>query len=52
MLWHGSSLNLREPFIHTLVPVVVETMGDMFPELKKNPQHVIDVIKDEEVEIR
>jgi alanyl-tRNA synthetase len=42
-------LNLRDPFIHTLVPVVVETMGDMFPELKKNPQHVIDVIKDEEV---
>jgi alanyl-tRNA synthetase len=42
-------LNLRDPFIHTLVPVVVETMGDMFPELKKNPQHVIDVIKDEEI---
>ena len=42
-------LNLHEPFLHLLVPVVVETMGGMFPELKKNPQHVIDLIKDEEV---
>ncbi len=42
-------LNLNEPFIHRLVPVVVETMGGMFPELKKNPQHVIDIIKDEEL---
>ncbi|MEI7767917.1 MAG: alanine--tRNA ligase, partial [Phycisphaerae bacterium] len=42
-------LNLREPFLHTLVPVVVETMGAMFPELKKNPQAVVELIKDEEV---
>jgi alanyl-tRNA synthetase len=42
------NLNLEKPFLHTLVPVVVETMGDMFPELKKNPQHVTDIIKDEE----
>lgn len=42
-------LNLRDPFLHKLVPVVVDTMGDMFPELKKNPQQVIELIKDEEV---
>jgi len=41
-------LNLHEPFMHKLVPVVVETMGGMFPELKKNPAHVIEIIKDEE----
>ena len=34
-------LDLREPFIHKLVPVVVETMGGAFPELKKNPEHVL-----------
>ncbi len=28
-------LNLRDPFIYKLVPVIVEIMGDMFPELKK-----------------
>jgi alanyl-tRNA synthetase len=42
------NLNLEKPFLHTLVPVVVGTMGDMFPELKANPQKIIDIIKDEE----
>ncbi len=42
-------LNLTDPFFYKLVPVVVETMGGMFPELKKNPQHVVDIIKDEEI---
>ncbi len=42
-------LDLREPFIHKLVPVVVESMGGAFPELKTNPGRVIEIIKDEEV---
>ncbi|HUO07484.1 MAG TPA: alanine--tRNA ligase [Phycisphaerae bacterium] len=42
-------LNLQDPFLHKLVAVVVQTMGDMFPELKKNPEHVMEIIKDEEV---
>lgn len=42
-------LELKDPFLYTLVPVVVETMGEMFPELKKNPAHVVELIKDEEL---
>ena len=42
-------LELKEPFLHTLVPVVVEAMGDAFPELKKNPERVAEIVKDEEV---
>jgi alanyl-tRNA synthetase len=42
-------LGLREPFLHRMVPVVVDTMGDAFPELKKNPARVIELIRDEEV---
>jgi alanyl-tRNA synthetase len=42
-------LGLNEPFMHKLVPVIVESMGGAFPELKKNPKHVVDLIKDEEV---
>jgi alanyl-tRNA synthetase len=42
-------LGLREPFLHTLVPVVVDSMGEAFPELRKNPKHVIDLIKGDEV---
>ncbi|HEX3988541.1 MAG TPA: alanine--tRNA ligase-related protein, partial [Verrucomicrobiae bacterium] len=42
-------LGLAEPFLHKLVPVVVESMGAAFPELRKNPGHVTDVIRDEEI---
>jgi alanyl-tRNA synthetase len=42
-------LGLNEPFLHKLVPVVVESMGKMFPELRKNPNHIIELIKDEEM---
>jgi alanyl-tRNA synthetase len=42
-------LGLNEPFMHRLVPLVVESMGATFPELKKNPQRVIELVKDEEI---
>ncbi len=46
---HGrQTLNVREPFFHRLVPTVVQAMGDAFPELKKNPDHVAAVIREEE----
>ena len=38
-----------EPFLHELVPVVVENFGSAFPELKNHPQRVRDQIYDEEV---
>ncbi|MCC6426439.1 MAG: alanine--tRNA ligase [Phycisphaerales bacterium] len=41
-------LDAKPGFFHQLVPTVVETMGTFFGELKKNPQHVIAVIKEEE----
>jgi alanyl-tRNA synthetase len=42
-------LELKDPFLHTLVPIVVDAMGGAFPELKKNPGRVADIIRDEEV---
>ena len=39
---------LREPFLFRLVPVLVEQMGGAFPELKAQPQKVVDVIQVEE----
>jgi alanyl-tRNA synthetase len=41
-------LGTHEPFMCKLVPSVVEAMGAAFPELKKNPGRVADVIRDEE----
>jgi alanyl-tRNA synthetase len=42
-------LSLKDPFLHTLVPVVVDAMAGAFPELKKDPNRVIELIKDEEI---
>ena len=42
-------LNLREPFMHQLVPTIIDSMGGAFPELMSNPQLVTDLIRDEEV---
>jgi alanyl-tRNA synthetase len=41
-------LNLHEPFLYKLVPTVVEGMGEAFPELRKNPGHVQDLLREEE----
>jgi alanyl-tRNA synthetase len=40
----------REPFLYALVPVIVDNMGGAFPELKRNPKVVAEVLQDEETE--
>lgn len=42
-------LGMRDPFMYRLVDTVAEAMGEAFPELRKNPGRVKDLIKDEEV---
>jgi alanyl-tRNA synthetase len=37
-----------KPFLHALVPTVVEHFGDAFPELRRNPEKVREQIRDEE----
>ncbi len=44
----GRNLEMREPFIYQLVPILVDTMGDVFPEIKENRSHIERVIKGEE----
>lgn len=41
-------LNAKPGFFSTLVHTVVDILGDAFPEVKKDPQHVIDIINEEE----
>nr|KAF6408758.1 hypothetical protein HJG63_000021 [Rousettus aegyptiacus] len=43
-------LNASKGFFATLVDVVVQSLGDAFPELKKDPDMVKDIINEEEVQ--
>lgn len=44
----GRKLDLREPFMFRLVQTLVDTMGDVFPEIVENQKHIERVIKSEE----
>ena len=44
----GRTLGMREPFIHTVAPAVVRSMGDVFPELVAQQDHIGKVIRAEE----
>ncbi|MFN0134189.1 MAG: alanine--tRNA ligase [Phycisphaerales bacterium] len=41
-------MDAKPGFFASLVPAVVERMGGAFPELKKAPQRVIDMLREEE----
>src|SRR5262249_6944006 len=41
-------MNAKTGFFAQLAPTVVERMGGAFPELKQNPQRVVDILKEEE----
>lgn len=45
-------LNASRGFFATLVDVVVQSLGDAFPELKKDPDMVKDIINEEEVQFQ
>jgi alanyl-tRNA synthetase len=44
----GHHLGLREPFLHKLVPVVVESMKTPYPDLADTTGRVAEVIRNEE----
>lgn len=41
-------LNAKPGFFGTLVNTVVDILGDTFPEIRKDPQAIIDIINEEE----
>ncbi len=42
-------LNMNDPFMFELVPSLVEKMGDVFPEIKKQQELIRKVIMEEEI---
>jgi alanyl-tRNA synthetase len=45
---YGRKINLHKPFLFKLVDVLVENMGDVFPELVEKKDYVKKIIKAEE----
>ncbi|UCD95603.1 MAG: alanine--tRNA ligase, partial [Candidatus Zixiibacteriota bacterium] len=45
---HGRKLDTREPFIYKLVPSLVLSMGDVYPEIGEKQEHIQNVILNEE----
>ena len=45
---HGRKLGLHEPFLFSLADVLIQEMGDAYPELKAGRDAVVLVIKSEE----
>jgi len=46
--YYYSFLNIKSPFIHTLVPMLADQFSDIFPELKSQLEFVSKVIEEEE----
>lgn len=45
---YGRKINLKEPFLFKLVDILVENMGDVFPEIVEKKDYVKKIIKAEE----
>jgi len=45
---HGRKLGLREPFLADLLPVLIDLMGDDYPELSLRKSHISSVLTSEE----
>ncbi len=44
----GRQLDLREPFLHTLVPIVSQGFGDVYPEVRERAELISGLIQREE----
>ena len=45
---YGHEIGLKKPFLYKLVPVLIDLMGDVYPEIREKHQHVTLTIKSEE----
>lgn len=45
-------LGAKEPFLHAVIPTVVDVLGDAFPEMRSRQEHVQLVMKTEEEAFR
>ena len=46
---YAKKLNLEIPFLHTIVPLVIEVMGDHYTKLAKKEEQIKKIVKQEEL---
>lgn len=49
---HGYRLGIEKPFLHEVAGLVIERMGDVYPELRARRELIMRVTEDEEVRFR
>lgn len=49
---HGYRLGIEKPFLHEVANLVVERMGDVYPELRSRRELILRITEDEEVRFR
>lgn len=49
---HGHRLGIAQPFLHQVAEVVIESMGEQYPELREKADHILSVTEAEEVRFR
>jgi alanyl-tRNA synthetase len=47
--YYYSFLGIKDPFLFRLIPILVDTMGDVFPEIKSQQEFIIKVVHEEEI---
>jgi alanyl-tRNA synthetase len=45
---HGVLLGLEEPFLHRVANVVIDTMGQAYPELRERREFIVEAVRREE----
>jgi alanyl-tRNA synthetase len=46
--YQGRSIGLDRPFLSDICRVVIETMSDVYPEVRQNERTILDLVSDEE----
>ncbi|MBK9719570.1 MAG: alanine--tRNA ligase [Saprospiraceae bacterium] len=47
--YYYSFLGIKDPFLFRLIPILVDTMGEVFPEIKSQQEFIIKVVHEEEI---
>ncbi len=47
--YYYSFLGIKDPFLFRLIPILVDTMGDVFPEINSQQEFIIKVVHEEEI---